>query len=361
MSGAWTELAASWWAWTAAATWQGTLLAGVVLAAVALGSRWPAPLRRALLAVALLKFAVPPVLAAPTGVFGWMAPAGPAAASAGEAPAWLATLLLAHLLGAAASLARLGVQWRRMRTAVRRARPVEEGEAYACLRRLAAEMRMRRAPRLLLSDEADGPFAWGLLRPAVVFPALSARALAPDELELVLAHEVAHHARRDLWVSLGAALVACAWWWNPAVHALARAVRAAGEDAADDAVLAARAGSVDRYCDALLRAARLSVGAPGLAAAFGGGRHPLGRRLVRVRDGGLRRAPRLSAAGTALVLALAAIALPGAGRASASDMGDGERIVVRTVHRPPPDIDRQVRPSASQPAPPGTPPAAGPP
>jgi beta-lactamase regulating signal transducer with metallopeptidase domain len=361
MSGAWAELAAGWWAWTAAATWQGTLLAGMVLAAGAVGRRWPAPLRRALLAVALLKFSVPPALAAPSGVFGWMAPAAAGSVAADDLPVWLAALMLAHLLGAAACLARLGVQWRRLRRVARRARVVEEGEAFAVVQRLAGEMGMRRAPRLLLSDEAEGPFAWGLRRPAVVLPTQTAGALAAEELELVLAHEVAHHARRDLWVSLGAALVACAWWWNPAVHALARAVRAAGEDAADDAVLAARAGSVDRYCDALLRAARLSVGAPGLAAALGGGRHPLGRRLVRVRDGGVRRAPRLSAAGAALVLALAAAALPGAGRPSASTAGDGERIVVRTrtVLRPPPRIDRRVRAGSHPPAPPGTPRASG--
>lgn len=59
-----------WWNWVTEATWQSTIVGIVLLAIVSLGQRWSSPLRYALLLVVLLKFSVPPLISAPTGVFG---------------------------------------------------------------------------------------------------------------------------------------------------------------------------------------------------------------------------------------------------------------------------------------------------
>ena len=62
----WAE---NWWQSVTHAGWQAAIVCIVALGVVALGRRWPAPLRYALLLVALLKFATPPMLTAPTGLF----------------------------------------------------------------------------------------------------------------------------------------------------------------------------------------------------------------------------------------------------------------------------------------------------
>ncbi|HUG92493.1 MAG TPA: M56 family metallopeptidase, partial [Planctomycetaceae bacterium] len=61
--------AEGWWSWMAPAAWQSTAVGLALLALVWFGRRWPAPLRYAILVVALAKFVVPPMVAAPTGVF----------------------------------------------------------------------------------------------------------------------------------------------------------------------------------------------------------------------------------------------------------------------------------------------------
>ena len=63
-----------WWTYAWHSTWQSVLVGGVLLAVVYLGRRWPAPLRCGLLLLALAKFAVPPMLSIPTGLFGLAGP-----------------------------------------------------------------------------------------------------------------------------------------------------------------------------------------------------------------------------------------------------------------------------------------------
>src|ERR1041385_547060 len=59
-----------WWNYVVQTGWQGALVGVVLLLLVHLaGRRWPAPLRYALLVLAFLKFACPPLLPVPTGVF----------------------------------------------------------------------------------------------------------------------------------------------------------------------------------------------------------------------------------------------------------------------------------------------------
>ncbi len=65
----------AWGFWGFHAAWQAAIVSAVVLAVVWLGRRWPAPIRYGLLLVALAKFALPPILALPTGALSHWGPA----------------------------------------------------------------------------------------------------------------------------------------------------------------------------------------------------------------------------------------------------------------------------------------------
>jgi beta-lactamase regulating signal transducer with metallopeptidase domain len=67
------RFADTWWFWTLHAAWQTAVVGCVILAVVACARRWPAPVRYWLLVIALVKFAVPPLWSAPTGVFSHIA------------------------------------------------------------------------------------------------------------------------------------------------------------------------------------------------------------------------------------------------------------------------------------------------
>jgi hypothetical protein len=150
-------------------------------------------------------------------------------------------------------------------------------------------MGFKNGTALLTSNELSSPISWGLMRPVIL---LNEEALeAHGEAEAIIAHELAHVARLD-WAKLMLARVATAiFWFNPLAWVLAREAHQLREEAADDAVLAANIDGAD-YAQLLVGVARheckgLLLGAHGVAPAKGS----LRRRVGRVLDGTLTRAP----------------------------------------------------------------------
>ena len=77
---------------------------------------------------------------------------------------------------------------------------------------------------ILQSTDLESPVAAGILKPVIMVPE-AWQGWTEETRRIVIAHEVAHHARRDpLWRLLG--LLACAiHWFNPLVWWLARRQR----------------------------------------------------------------------------------------------------------------------------------------
>ena len=150
-------------------------------------------------------------------------------------------------------------------------------------------MGFKNGTALLTSDELPSPVSWGLFRPVILLNSEAAESHA--EAEAIIAHELAHVANFD-WAKLLLARVAVAlFWFNPLVWLLAREAHQLREEAADDAVLAADIDDTD-YAKLLVGVARhecrgLLIGAHGVAPA----KNSLARRIKRVLDGALERAP----------------------------------------------------------------------
>ncbi len=110
----------------------------------------------------------------------------------------------------------------------------------------------------------------GLLRPRVFVASPVIEAFTSDEMDVSLAHEVAHHDARD---NLKRMLVACSpdllgiW---PSGRALERRWRAAVEFAADDGAVGGDESRAVALASALIKVARLSPAAPaaGASSAF---------------------------------------------------------------------------------------------
>jgi beta-lactamase regulating signal transducer with metallopeptidase domain len=150
-------------------------------------------------------------------------------------------------------------------------------------------MGFKHGTALLTSSELNSPISWGLLRPVILLndAALEAR----HEAEAIIAHELAHVRGLDWAKLLLARVITAIFWFNPLVWILAREAHQLREETADDAVLAAEVASAD-YAQLLVGVARhdcqgLLLGAHGVAPAKGS----LSRRVRRVLDGSLRRAP----------------------------------------------------------------------
>ncbi|HEU0097517.1 MAG TPA: M56 family metallopeptidase [Allosphingosinicella sp.] len=159
--------------------------------------------------------------------------------------------------------------------------------------------------RLLACEEASSPLSWGLRRPVILLDPDTLR--SPEEADAILAHEVAHVARRD-WPSLILSRLAVAlFWFNPLVWRLDREVSQQAEEAADSD--AAATVEPARYAQTLLDWARLSGGSALPANAIAAGEPGLSRRVKAILDG---RVSRRSGSGWAVaaMLGCAAFAAP---------------------------------------------------
>ncbi|MEH3157821.1 MAG: hypothetical protein PGN08_02200 [Sphingomonas taxi] len=120
----------------------------------------------------------------------------------------------------------------------------------------AAGVEEVRGVRVIASDAAPGPLAFGVLRRYVAFPLDFADRYDADERELALEHEIGHHQRGDLIANWVALAVLAIHWFNPVAWRAFRAFRADQELANDARVLAGRS-AIDRhaYACAIVKAA----------------------------------------------------------------------------------------------------------
>lgn len=170
-----------------------------------------------------------------------------------------------------------------------RANVLVDAHWLQALARAQQRMGFKNGTALLTSDELRSPISWGLMRPVILLNTDATQ--ARDEAEAIIAHELAHVAGLD-WAKLMLSRVTVAlFWFNPLVWLLAREAHQLREEAADDAVLAANIEDTE-YANLLVGIARhecrgMLLGAHGVAP----GKDSLKRRVKRVLDAALDRAP----------------------------------------------------------------------
>lgn len=162
-----------------------------------------------------------------------------------------------YLLGVAAMLLRLVVGvwggWRLRH----RSTPVEEVALLQALRRQAQSLGMKCVPVLAWCESVAVPTVIGILKPTILLPLSLTSGLAVDQVESVLAHELAHLRRYDHLVNLFQRVVESLLFFHPAVWWLSNRIRVEREHCCDDMVVACGAIPLD-YAKSLLRVAELS-------------------------------------------------------------------------------------------------------
>ncbi len=148
---------------------------------------------------------------------------------------------------------------------------------------LAARIRVTRPVRVLMSSLADGPSVVGWLRPVLLLPAATVLGLRMEQLEAVLAHELAHIRRHDYLVNMLQMLVETLFFYHPAVWWISRRIRDERELCCDD-IAVRSCGDAVCYARALAALERMRVVEAGLmfGAALGAQDGPLQYRIERL-------------------------------------------------------------------------------
>lgn len=194
--------------------------------------------------------------------------------------------------------------WIRMRRLCTSATPNVPSTARATFDRLAAAFGLRRSVDLAASNSVSGPFTVGFLRATVLLPLSAITVLGPEELEVVLAHELAHVRRADYLWNLVQTFAETIFFFHPAVWWIGGCLRTERELCCDDFVLK-HCPNPFVYASALFHLEEQRARQPHFAMALNGGRSgsSLRMRILRIlgetpthTGGGLSRAFSISVA-----------------------------------------------------------------
>ena len=212
------------------------------------------------------------------------------------------------IVGAVCAAILQAVRLRKLRRISRRTSPAPDW-----LDSLAAEMAQRlevRPPRVLLAEGLCSAVAFNAWRPKVLVSHELIGAIPREDFAGILAHELAHLKRCDLWAGLLEFAAQCVWWWNPLLYVVRRRLHLYREMAADAWVLWALPDGRRTYAETLVRVVDLASRQPAPMAAFGMASGPASafeRRLAMVLEAASPcRLPRVTLAATLLLLVLIA-------------------------------------------------------
>jgi beta-lactamase regulating signal transducer with metallopeptidase domain len=127
----------------------------------------------------------------------------------------------------------------------------------------------KRRPKVYESDDVSCPLLAGWLKPRIVLPSGLAQRLSEAELRMLLAHEVAHARRGDLWLALIPAVARSVFYFHPLVWLAAAETKVACEESCDLEALRLTGGSAAAYARLLIDTATGSTNLVAVGAAFG--------------------------------------------------------------------------------------------
>lgn len=160
--------------------------------------------------------------------------------------------------GSLVLLSMWAVRWRRVARAVRHASPITHGPLVDTLRRLEGD-----TPRLRLvsSNQTVEPGVFGIVRPVLMWPSGIEERLSAEQIEAILAHEVAHVQRRDNLAAAVHMTVQAVFWFHPLVWWIGARLISERERACDEDVM--RHGTPpDVYAESILRTVQFYVESP---------------------------------------------------------------------------------------------------
>jgi beta-lactamase regulating signal transducer with metallopeptidase domain len=174
-------------------------------------------------------------------------------------------LMAVWLLGCALVAARLLLGHRSLRRLLAASQPVGEGPARALLEALCRESGVGQEIALRSAVALSAPLLYGLRRPAILVPREWLDSLSPEDLRVVLAHEVAHIRRRDVLGNLVQRLAELPLFFHPASWLAGRRIMLAREELCDAAALG-EAADARSYALSLLSVAERTRGRLALAS-----------------------------------------------------------------------------------------------
>jgi beta-lactamase regulating signal transducer with metallopeptidase domain len=255
--------------------WQSTLVVAVAAALTWFLRNNSASVRFWIWFAASAKFLVPfAAISAVASGLPWPEPAALGNAAVGAvsrvfeasavptiSPISFSAIVVLWLAGTAVVTARWLGEWNRAVAIAREAEPMNDGPVFDSLRRLERELGIRRPLAIVCSSDDVEPGIVGIRTPILVWPQHLSAGLRHDQIEPLLAHELAHVVRRDNLFASAHMLATAAFWFHPVVWWIGTRLIEERERACDEQVLAL-GQSPATYAAGILKTCELCIASP---------------------------------------------------------------------------------------------------
>ncbi len=102
---------------------------------------------------------------------------------------------------------------------------------------LARQMKVKRAVRFLLTDRINVPVTFRFYKPVILFPAALFTGLNPEQIEVLILHELAHIRRQDYLVNIVQSVIEVLFFYHPFIWWMSGEIRQEREYGCDDLVI----------------------------------------------------------------------------------------------------------------------------
>jgi beta-lactamase regulating signal transducer with metallopeptidase domain len=187
---------------------------------------------------------------------------------------------------------------------------VIEGPVAEALARSQNALVVGRAVAIAVSDRIVSPLVLGIVKPLILLPASAVAGWSPDQLQMILLHELAHVRRWDNLINLLQRILEAALFYQPAVWLVSNWVRLEREHCCD-AVVLGQGNEPQDYAETLASLAMPGISPRYAAAALAS--HQLVsriRHILNVEDRTMkisRRALLMLVCGAVLLSSLVAV------------------------------------------------------
>ncbi len=182
----------------------------------------------------------------------------------------LGWIVAVWLLGVTVLSLRLFAGWLSVQRLRRRSSLPASDSWQTLLRRSAERLRVSRPVKLVESALVEVPTVIGWLSPMILLPASAMTGLTTEQLEALLAHELAHVRRHDYLINLLQTVVETLLFYHPAVWWISHRIRVEREHCCDDLAVQV-CGDGLTYAKALVALEELRAPKLGLAMSSSGG------------------------------------------------------------------------------------------
>ena len=165
---------------------------------------------------------------------------------------------------------------------------VTDEKTLDILSRVCSEMGITQRVDVFYNGRVQSPLLVGFFKPRILLPKFPNK---PQDVEMILRHELMHFKRYDIWYKLLVRAALSMHWFNPLIWIMAKVADEDLEKACDEDVVKNQNESFRHdYCQSILHVVRMQkIKEPALAAGFSSKPSDLRNRFIRILDMTKRR------------------------------------------------------------------------